>query len=242
MSREKRIALVTGGNRSIGLEVCRQLARAGLRVLLGSRDEAAGEAAAASLRGEGFDVTVLPLDVADEASIEKAMARVAETVGRLDVLVNNAGVSLDRRAEPSPGRTGFEDVGVDAVRATLETNLYGPYRLVQLALPLMRRSGYGRIVNVSSGMGQLSDMNGGFPAYRISKAGLNVLTRVVADEQLGTGIKINSACPGWVRTGMGGPSAPRTVEEGADTIVWLATLDDDGPSGGFFRNRKPIAW
>ena len=152
------------------------------------------------------------------------------------MLVNNAGV------EGSGWSTSATDVDLDEVRDLLETNLYGAWRLTQAALPLMRRNGYGRIVNLSSGMGQLSDMGGHAPAYRVSKTGLNALTRMLTAELADENILVNSCCPGWVRTDMGGSNARRSVEEGADTPVWLATLPDDGPRGGFFRDRAPIPW
>ncbi|HEY3069592.1 MAG TPA: SDR family oxidoreductase [Gaiellaceae bacterium] len=229
----ERVALVSGGNRGIGREVARQLAALGYTVVLGSRDLARGEEAAREI-GDG--VVAKRLDVTDEESVERVIASIAGELGRLDVLVNNAGVA------GGGWRTSATDVDLGDVRDTLETNLYGAWRLTQAALPLMRRNGYGRIVNLSSGMGQLSDMGGHAPAYRVSKTGLNVLTRVLTAELGDENIVVNSCCPGWVRTDMGGPHANRSVEEGADTPVWLATLPDDGPRGGFFRNREPIPW
>jgi NAD(P)-dependent dehydrogenase (short-subunit alcohol dehydrogenase family) len=232
MPELKRTALVTGANRGIGLEVSRQLGRLGHRVLLGSREAAKGEETAARLRAEGVgDVTAVTLDVADPCSVGRLVAEGRE----IAVLVNNAGVVLDEGRRPL-------DLDEETVRATLETNLMGALRLAQAFMPGMAARGWGRVVNVSSGMGQLAEMGGGSLAYRLSKAGLNVLTRVLAREVEGRGVKVNSACPGWVRTDMGGTSAPRTVEQGAETIVWLATLPDDGPTGGFFRDKKPIAW
>jgi NAD(P)-dependent dehydrogenase (short-subunit alcohol dehydrogenase family) len=232
MRSDGRVALVTGANRGIGREVARQLAAKGLTVVLGSRDEAAGRAAA-----EGMEGNVIPrqLDVSDQASVDAAFDWIESELGRLDVLVNNAGIA------PNDQGSGVEP-NLDAVREGIETNTFGAWRAAQRAIPLMRRGGYGRIVNVSSGAGQLSDMNGGAPAYRISKTALNAVTRVLNAELEGSGILVNSVCPGWVRTDMGGSSARLSIEEGADTPVWLATLPDDGPSGGFFRNREPIPW
>jgi NAD(P)-dependent dehydrogenase (short-subunit alcohol dehydrogenase family) len=229
----ERVALVSGGNRGLGYEVARQLAALGYTVVVGSRDLARGEEAAREL-GEG--VVAKQLDVTDQESIERTIASIADELGRLDVLVNNAGV------EGGGWSTSATDVDLDEVRDTLETNLYGAWRLTQAALPLMRRNGYGRIVNLSSGMGQLSDMGGHAPAYRVSKTGLNALTRMLTAELGDENILVNSCCPGWVRTDMGGPHANRSVEEGADTPVWLATLPEDGPRGGFFRSREPIPW
>lgn len=236
---KSRVALVTGANRGIGLEVVRQLGRLGLTAVLGSRDRAKGEAAAATLESEGIAAPVVVLDVTDARSVADAVAGVHKRFGRIDVLVNNAGVSLDGSRAPVGS---VLDVDPDIVARTLDANTLGPLRLIQAVVPLMRRQGYGRIVNVSSGLGQLSAMGGSWPGYRMSKVALNALTRIVAAE-LGAGnIKVNTMSPGWVRTDMGGASAPRSVAEGADTIVWLATLADDGPTGLFFQDRKSIAW
>ena len=234
-----RTALVTGANRGIGFEIVRQLARLGIVAVIGARDLKDGMAAAAKLQSEGLDVPVVALDVDQEGSAADAVAEVKRLYGRLDVLVNNAAILID---EPGGFKASLFDLKPETLRRTMETNLLGPVRLIQAAVPLMREQGYGRIVNMSSGAGQLSDMSGGYPAYRMSKTALNALTRITAAE-LGNGpIKVNAMCPGWVRTDMGGANADRSPEEGADTAVWLATLPDDGPTGGFFRDRKPIAW
>ena len=233
---DNKVAVVTGGNRGLGLEACRQLARAGARVVLASRDPEKGETAAAALRGEGLDVTPHPLDVTDATSIERLARFVERQFGKLDILVNNAGVFEDSGARG----TGALRSDPAIVRRTFETNTLGPLMVSQALVPLMQ--GSGRVVNVSSGMGQLAEMNGGYPGYRLSKAALNALTRILADELKGTGVKVNSVCPGWVRTDMGGADAPRTPKQGAETIVWLATLPDDGPTGGFFRDKQPIPW
>jgi NAD(P)-dependent dehydrogenase (short-subunit alcohol dehydrogenase family) len=229
---EKRIAVVTGGNRGIGYEICRQLAAQGLLVVLTARDRDKARRAAGLL---GPDVIPFDLDV----TVPDGARRLAEfldgEMGGVDVLVNNAGVFLDREY-------GGLDVPMEVVRNSLETNLLGPWRLSQAVVPLMRGRGYGRIVNVSSGMGAMSEMAGGYPAYRVSKGGLNALTRILADELRGTNILVNVMCPGWVQTEMGGPRAPRPVDQGADTAVWLATLPDGGPTGQFFRDRRQIPW
>jgi NAD(P)-dependent dehydrogenase (short-subunit alcohol dehydrogenase family) len=235
MSVSPQIALVSGANRGIGLEIVRQLAAKKNTVLLTSRDLSVGEAAARKLAAAGLAVVARQLDVTDQASVDRLAAGIEAEFGRLDVLVNNAGIYLDQ------GQHGV-DANLDVVRATLETNLFGAWRLCKAFIPLMRRGGYGRIVNVSSGMGQLHDMEGGSPAYRVSKTSLSALTCILADELRDTGILVNAACPGWVRTEMGGRQAPRSVEQGADTPVWLATLPDDGPTGGFFRDRETIPW
>jgi NAD(P)-dependent dehydrogenase (short-subunit alcohol dehydrogenase family) len=226
-----RVALISGANRGIGLEIARQLAAQGLTVVVGGREEAAARAAAAGIDG---DARPRQLDITDQASVDRCVAGIDEELGRLDVLVNNAGIG-------SFGIAG-SDADVEAARPTIEVNLFGSWRLSVACIPLMRRTGGGRIVNVSSGMGQLSDMGGGSAPYRLSKAALNALTRILAAELATDGILVNSACPGWVRTDMGTSAAPRSVQEGADTPVWLATLPDDGPTGGFFRNREPIPW
>jgi NAD(P)-dependent dehydrogenase (short-subunit alcohol dehydrogenase family) len=228
------VALVSGANRGIGREVVRQLAAAGHHVLLGSRDASAGERVAAELEVEGGTVEAVELDVADQGSVDRAAERIMADPGRLDVLVNNAGVF------GSPAGAGDTDPG--EAHDVLEVNLFGAWRLTQALLPLLRSSPHGRIVNVSSGGGQLAEMEGGRAAYRVSKTALNALTRVLAADESGSGILVNSLCPGWVRTRMGGESATRSVEEGAETALWLATLPDDGPTGGFFRDRRPIPW
>ena len=232
----QKVALVTGANRGMGFEVSRQLAKIGMRVILTSRDPEKGQKAAEQLRTEGLEVVYCPLDVTHSESIVSLSQFIREKFGRLDVLINNAGLLID-----APDISVF-DAKVDTVRKTMETNVYGPLQLIQALVPLMKKHNYGRIVNVSSGMGQLTDMNGGYPAYRISKTSLNALTRIFADELQGTQILVNTMCPGWVKTDMGGPGAMLTPEQGVDTMVWLATLPDDGPTGAFFRNRKPIPW
>ncbi|HJP60943.1 MAG TPA: SDR family oxidoreductase [Gemmatimonadaceae bacterium] len=232
---EQRIALVTGGNRGIGLEICRQLGQQRIRVILGSRDFAKGVAAAAELEANGLPVEPRQLDVASAQSIRECMNWVRRDVGRLDVLVNNAGIMIeDDDADP------LEELEI--VRDTMQANVYGPLLLSRLAIPLMKTRRYGRIVNLSSSMGALSEMGAGYIGYRLSKAGINVVTRVLAAESEGMGILINSVDPGWVRTAMGGRGANRSVEKGAETAVWLATLPDNGPTGGFFRDRRAIAW
>ncbi|MGF1645088.1 MAG: SDR family oxidoreductase [Thiotrichales bacterium] len=236
---EPRIAVVTGGNRGLGLETCRQLARQGAVVVLTSRDLEKARVAVDRLAQEGLRVDPQPLDVTDGASVANLAAYLQGRYGRVDILVNNAGILPDTAGASGDGASVFR-ADIDLIRHAIETNTLGPLRLIQALVPLMQ--GCGNIVNVSSGMGQLSEMNGGYPAYRLSKTALNALTRICADELQDTRIKVNSVCPGWVRTDMGGPNAIRDVEEGVETIVWLATLPSDGPSGGFFRDRRPIAW
>jgi NAD(P)-dependent dehydrogenase (short-subunit alcohol dehydrogenase family) len=232
---EQKIALVTGGNRGIGFEVCRQLANLGIRVILGSRDSSKGAIATRDLAGEGLPVEMRELDVSDEESIRDCMRWIRREIGRLDILVNNAGIMVEE-GDAHPEHE------IQIIRDTMQTNVYGPLLLSRLATPIMKSRRYGRIVNLSSGMGSLAEMGAGYIAYRMSKAALNVVTRVLTAETEGMGILINSVDPGWVQTGMGGRTASRTVAKGAETPVWLATLPDSGPTGGFFRDRKAIAW
>jgi len=232
----QRVAVVTGGNRGIGFEICRQLATRGVYVVLTSRSAAQGKAACDKLAAQGLPMGFYKLDVTSARSIEALALFIKKKFGRVDILVNNAGIMID------PHGARLADSDLKTVRATLETNTLAPLALIQAVLPLMRKCKYGRIVNLSSGLGQLTEMAGGTPAYRISKTALNAVTRIAAAEARGSNILVNAACPGWVRTDMGGPNAPLTVEQGADTAVWLATLPDGGPTGGYFRDRKPIAW
>jgi NAD(P)-dependent dehydrogenase (short-subunit alcohol dehydrogenase family) len=240
MNAVRRVAVVTGADRGLGLETCRQLGRLGIRVVLTARDAAGGEAAAAALRNEGLDVGFQPLDVRDGGQIAALARHIESEHGRVDILVNNAGVIGVPFDRPSWTSIGALDTPLDTIRATIEINALGALRMIQALVPLMR--GSGRVVNVSSGMGQLADMRGGFADYRLSKVMMNALTRIVAFELRGTGVKVNSVCPGWVRTYLGGEKAPRSPAEGATGIVWAATLPADGPSGGFFRDGKPIRW
>ncbi len=235
MDKPRRIALITGANRGIGFEVCRQLAKQGFVVLLAARDAGRAEAAARKVEDAGT-VEPLVLDVADAASIEKAANFVADRYGCLDVLVNNAGINYDTWETA-------ENADIDGtVQETIETNLLGPWRVSTAFLPLLRKSRVARIVNVSSTAGSLARMEAGPPAYQVTKAGLNALTRTLAGELRNTGILVNAVSPGWVATDMGGANAPRSVSEGAAGIVWAATLPDDGPTGGFFEDGKPLPW
>ena len=239
MSESERdgVALVSGANRGIGKEVARQLAGLSYVVLVGGRDGAKASAAAEELKeSTGGVVRAVTLDVADGASIEAAAGRVIDEEGRLDVLVNNAGVGSDF------GVSGTAP-DFDAVQRALDTNFFGAYRLTIALLGLLRQSAHARIVNVSSGMGGVAEMGGWSPGYRVSKAALNAMTRILSTGHKDEGILVNSACPGFVNTDMGGPmGATKSVEDGAKGIVWLATLPDDGPTGGFFRDGRPVAF
>ncbi|MFG2193523.1 SDR family oxidoreductase [Streptomyces sp. NPDC048639] len=230
------VSLVTGGNRGIGRETVRRLAGRGHTVLLTARSQDAAEAAAADLvsAAEPGEILPLRLDVTDAASIERAAATVAERHGRLDVLVNNAAIAYDTWQRPS-------GADLDVVREAAETNLYGPWRIIQTFAPLLRASAHPRIVNVSSEAASLASMGAGTPAYAVTKAGLNALTVMFAAEFRRDGMLVNAVCPGWVATDMGGAGG-RPVGEGAASVVRAATLPDDGPTGGFFRDGRPLPW
>ncbi len=241
----KKIAIVTGANRGIGFEICRQLAQQGVQVVLTSRNEEKGKAAAQKIREEGGEVIYQKLDVTSITDIEALKEFITDKLnGRCDILVNNAGVFLDKKDPYAFGGEfiSFFDTNLDVVKKTMETNLYGPFLLYQAVVPFMKKNRYGRIVNMSSGLGQLAKMGSGYTAYRLSKTALNALTCILASELKDDNILVNSVNPGWVRTDMGGPMAPRDVAEGADTAVWLAMLPEDGPTGKFFRDRTEIMW
>jgi NAD(P)-dependent dehydrogenase (short-subunit alcohol dehydrogenase family) len=234
VSDEPKIALVTGANRGIGLEVVRQLARRGMVVILGARDAAKGQRAAKRLKDAGLAVVPRRLDVTEQETIHRLATAIDQEFGRLDVLVNNAGALYD------PWQRATH-VDFRLVQEALETNTVGPWRMCQAFIPLLRRSQAGRIVNVSSEAGSLASMGAGTPAYSVSKAALNAFTRVLAAELRGARILVNAVCPGWVATDMGGGGG-RPVEEGAAGVVWAATLPDSGPTGGFFRDGRPLPW
>lgn len=234
MTKQRRIALVTGANRGIGLEVCRQLAEQGFTVLLGSRNKAKGEAAVQAAGQTASAIQSVQLDVTDRQSIERLRVLVEQQFGQLDVLVNNAAILYDTWQQASSA-----DLAV--VQQALDTNLFGAWRMCEAFLPLLRRSQHGRIVNVSSEAGSLASMSGGTPAYSGSKTALNALTRMLAGELRNTGILVNSVCPGWVATDMGGTGG-RPVQDGAASVLWAALLPDDGQTGGFFRDGVPLPW
>jgi NAD(P)-dependent dehydrogenase (short-subunit alcohol dehydrogenase family) len=229
-----RLAVVTGANRGIGLEVVRQLAQDGYTAILGARDPDRGAAAASALRDEGLDVQARRLDVSDPAGVAEFGEQLARDFDQLDALVNNAAIHYDTWQRAA-------DADLDVVREAFETNVLGAWRTAQACLPLLRRSSSARIVNVSSGAGALTDMGGGAPAYRVSKTALNALTRMLSVELRGDGILVNSVCPGWVATDMGGPGG-RPVEQGAAGVMWAVRIPDDGPTGGFFRDGRRIDW
>ena len=230
---QERVAIVTGANRGIGLEVTRQLADLGYTVVLGSRDLGKGEAAAKKLK-VGDRIMARRLDVTEQSTIDRLRDEIATTFGSVHVLVNNAAIHYDTWENAA-------DADLRTVQEALDTNLLGAWRMCQAFIPLLRKSKHGRIVNVSSEAGSLASMGAGAPAYAVSKVALNALTRMLAAELRRDRILINSVCPGWVATDMGGPGG-RPVREGAASIVWAVELPDGGPTGGFFRDGRQVPW
>ena len=232
---DTKVAVVTGANRGIGLEICRQLGRLGVHVVLTARDPAKGEAAAAALQAEDLPVSFHVLDVTNQISVDALALWLALEFGHLDILVNNAGILPD-------GGQMLRRIKMTMINETVLTNTVAPIRTMQTLMPLLLKSKAARVVNMSSMLGQMASMGAGTPAYRLSKAGLNTATAIFAAEMRGTPVKINAMSPGWVATEMGGAGATRSVQEGADTAIWLATLPADGPSGKFFQDRIEIPW
>lgn len=230
----EKVAVVTGANRGIGFEVCHQLALHGFDVVLTGREAMKADEAAKTLRQQGLHVEAGVLDVLEPKTIEKFAAAMEKAHGRIDILVNNAAILYDAGARATTA-------DLDSVVRAIETNLLGAWRTTQILLPLIRKSAHGRIVNVSSEAGSLASMVGGTPAYGISKAALNALTLKLADELRPDRILVNAVCPGWTQTAMGGRGG-RPVADGAASVVWAAMLDDDGPTGGFFRDGQPLKW
>ncbi len=232
---DRRVAVITGANRGMGLETARQLLARGYRVALTGRDVAAVERARRTLGDLAEHAVSERLDVADPASIIAASRSIHDRWERVDVLVNNAAILLGENDE-------VLSIAADGFRETFETNVFGVIETCRVFVPEMTARRYGRVVNVSSGAGQLSSMSTYAPAYSMSKAALNALTRILAESYRSSGVLVNAVDPGWVRTDMGGSSAPRSLEKGVETTVWLATLPEDGPTGGFFRDRRALAW
>jgi NAD(P)-dependent dehydrogenase (short-subunit alcohol dehydrogenase family) len=238
----QKLAVVTGAARGLGLSVARELAAAGCLVLMVGRTAETIEDAARACRRWATRCCRMSPTLPTRAPSPRSRRVLRREFGRADILVNNAGVLLEPRGFAVPEDASALVVDPEIVAATYACNALAPLRLIQAIVPLMRDNGWGRIVNVSSGMGQLADMGGCWPGYRMSKAALNALTRLTARELEGSPIKVNAVCPGWCRTEMGGQDATRSADEGAQGIVWAALLPDDGPSGGFFRDGKPIDW
>jgi NAD(P)-dependent dehydrogenase (short-subunit alcohol dehydrogenase family) len=230
---EQKIVLVTGANRGIGSEIVKEVAAMGHIAILTARDEVKGRGAAEELQQKGLNVHFIPLDATDENSIKNAAEQVAQQFGRLDVLINNAGIFNDRENSLS--------VSKKAVQEHLDVNFIGPLLVSQAFITLLKKSREGRIINFSSQMGRLNGMGGGSAAYRFSKTAINSLTAVMAADLSGTNIKVNSMCPGWVKTDMGGAGANRSLQQGADTAVWLATAEEI-PSDKFFADRRETEW
>ncbi len=243
MSVPNKIALITGANKGIGFEIARRLGQQGATIILGARNKHRGIAAAEKLKTEGIDVHPLILDVTHSPSIERAREYLDAEFGRLDILINNAGIGHDMRLKPS-------ETPLETIRDVFETNFFGVVAVTQGLLPVLRKSAAGRIVNLSSGLASLSEGSNPSSAfynvkplgYNASKTALNAFTVILAHELKETAIKVNSADPDWCRTDLGGDAAPHEAAQGADTAVWLATLDQDGPPGGFFNARQPVAW
>lgn len=256
-----RIAIVTGGDRGIGFQICRQLGELGFQVVLTSPDPERGKAAAVKLKNAGLAVAYHVLDLLNARHPDALRSFVMKKFGRVDVLVNNAGISLDagmskvegllrRRIKKAPKKMdygegpGILEADTDIMRATLEVNTLGALKMCQTFIPLMKKARYGRVINISSTLGQLKDMTDEekVPAYQLSKTALNAITKMAADACRGTNVAVNSVCPGWTRTDLGGPEAPQSPEKAAKDIVWLATQPDNGPTGQFFQHRRRIAW
>jgi len=235
LKQNSRVAVVTGGNRGIGFEICKELSKVGCRVVLTSRDEEHGKQAVANLSSDKKNIVYHKLDVTNGKDIETLRDWILKMYGRIDILINNAGIYLDEG-------TSVFNVDEKIVKETLDVNFYGAFNICRALIPIMRQNGYGRIVNISSGYGAMSEMAGYQAAYRISKAALNALTLIMADELRDGGIKVNAVCPGWVNTDMGGKMAPISAEKAAKDIVHVALMDEKGPTGSFFRHKKPIEW
>lgn len=230
-----KLAVVTGANKGIGFEICRELAKNGVEVILTARNEDKGKQAEQDLKEQGLNVVFYKMDITDENSIKGLADFIENKYGKLDILINNAGIFKDYEG-------GVLQGDINNIKETMDTNFYGALLVSRYLVPLMQKQNYGRVINISSGMGQLSDMGGGSIGYRISKTALNAMTKILANEVKNNNILVNTMCPGWVKTDMGGANAHRTVEQGADTAVWLAISDENDQTGKFFRDRKEISW
>lgn len=227
--------LITGSNRGIGFEAARQFALKGYKVIMSSRDAEKGIKSQQKLIQEGLDADFLQLDVSSEENIKQSVSKIEQKYDKLDVLVNNAAIMLNKKQN-------ITEVNKEDILMVFETNVFGPMLLIREVLPLMEKNGFGRIINISSEMGSLTGTQGGYTSYRMSKTSLNSVTRIFAKEVTHPNIKINTMCPGWVKTDMGGPNAHRTPQKATETILWLAELEINGPTGGFFRDGEKIPW
>ncbi len=235
----KKIAVVTGANRGLGLALSEALAQRGFKVLMAMRNPDKAQKIMNDLKIRGYDVVAMKLDMSQEKSINDFIDLIKREYGAVDVLVNNAGILIDSE---DGGNTSLLKSRAATIQKTFTTNTLGPFLLTQKIFPMMKQEGYGRIVNVSSGMAQLSEKQTASAAYRISKVGLNMITNLFASEVQGEDICVNSVSPGWVRTDMGGPHADRSLEQGIKGLLWAATLPKGGANGGFFRDGEPLAW
>lgn len=235
----KKIAIVTGANRGLGLAVSEALAQRGFKVIMAMRSPDKAQKIVNSLKTKDLDIVPMKLDLSQEKSIQDFVETVKREYGYVDVLVNNAGILIDSE---DGGNASIFKTKSSTIQKTFATNTLGPFLLTQKLFPLMQQEGYGRIVNVSSGMAQLSEPQSASAAYRLSKTALNMVTNLFASEVRGLDICVNSVSPGWVRTDMGGPHADRSIEQGIRGILWAATLPKGGPNGGFFRDGEPLNW
>lgn len=230
-----KLAVVTGANKGIGFEICKELAKNNIEVILTARNDEKGKQAEQELKDQGLNVKYHKMDITDENTIKELADFINKEYGKLDILINNAGIFKDYEG-------GVLQGNIENIKETMDTNFYGSLLVSRHLVPLMQKQNYGKVINVSSGMGQLSDMGAGSIGYRVSKTSLNALTKILANEVKENNILVNSMCPGWVKTDMGGSNAHRTVEEGADTAVWLAISEENTQTGSFFRDRKEIPW
>jgi NAD(P)-dependent dehydrogenase (short-subunit alcohol dehydrogenase family) len=237
---DTRIAIVTGANRGMGFETSRQLGKLGFKVVMGCRDPLAGASAAKLLVAEGLDVEPFRLDLTRSEDIATLAAYGRRHLRRVDVLINNGGIYLEGAGSSGDKRISAFEARLENVWATLNTNLIGPFALSREIIDQMRAQGHGRVVNLTSALGQLSDMGGGAPGYRFAAVGINAMTKMFAEELRGTDVLVNSVDPGWVQTHS--PEATRTVEQGVSTTIWLATSPVGGPTGQFFRDKEPVPW
>lgn len=229
-----KVALITGANRGMGLATSKKLAELGFKVIMLGRNESELKKEVQSLVDKHYLAEAFMCDVGSDNDINRLINYLSTKYESIDVLINNAGIYVEE------GDIFSADEKV--MRKTFETNTIGPFNLMKGIIPMMLKQGHGRVVNVSSGLGSFEGASGNCASYCVSKVSLNMLTNLFAAETQGSDVKVNAICPGWVKTDMGGANATRTIEEGIYGIIWAATLDDNGPNGGFFRDGKAIAW